>query len=475
MLTIFIFLPLLGCIHIVLSSENRAKILSLFYSLIVIIFSCVIWYNFDPNIIGLQYTTTLLVSKMYTLELGLDGLSLVFTILTTFTIPLCVLASWNNIKNDKYFHVILLSFAGFTNLVWMATDLFLFYVSFEAVLVPLFIIIGIYSKGEGKTRAAFLLFLYTFSGSLFMLLSFSVLYYYTGTSSINTLITLDIDSTLQIYCWLGIFLALAIKTPMVPFHNWILRAHVEANVAGSIVLAGLTLKIASYGMLRILLPILPEASIILAPLAITLAVISILYASFAAIRQTDIKCLIAYSSVAHMGIAVLGIFSINYTGILGSVILGLAHGYTSPALFFIVGAVMYDRFHTRVIKCIRGLSVYIPLAITFFFIFTLANMGTPLTANWIGELYSLSGAYLSNPYICLIATTTVFLSACYSIWLYNRIAFGTYSPYLTFTTDLTRREFIILLSLLLPVVLIGIYPSLVSNLLHASLTSIVVT
>lgn len=265
--------------------------------------------------------------------------------------------------------------------VFVVLDLLLFYVFFESVLVPLFLIVGIWGATETRIRASFLLFMYTLFGSLFMLLAFLVMIYHAGTSDLQLISMVDISFAHQGYLWCAIFLSFAIKTPLIPFHLWLIRAHVEAPVAGSMVLAGVVLKLATYGILRVLLPLLPEATAYFTPLAFTAGIVSIIYASLSAVRQTDFKCLIAYSSIAHMGVTILGLFSNSLQGIEGAIVLSLGHGLVSPALFYVVGSVLYDRYHTRTLRYYRGLVYYMPVAMTLFFLFTLANMGTPLTVN----------------------------------------------------------------------------------------------
>lgn len=274
-------------------------------------------------------------------------------------------------------------------------------------------------------RAAYLLFLYTLFGSLFMLLAFLVIYYNVGSTDFNVVSLSEINTDSQRLLWLAIFISIAIKTPVIPFNTWLTYAHSEAPVGGSIVLAGVILKLSAYGYMRILLQFLPDASSYFSPLVQTIAVITIVYASLVTIRQTDFKKLVAYSSVAHISVVVLGLFSNTVQGIEGAILLSIAHGFVSPALFFLVGGVLYDRYHTRTIRYYRGLTAYIPLFSVFFFLFTIFNAAVPLSANWAGEFMSLSGIFQQNPVVGLLASSGIVLSAGYSIWLYNRIAFGT--------------------------------------------------
>lgn len=321
-------------------------------------------------------------------------------------------------------------------------------------------------------RAAYLLFLYTLFGSLFMLLAFLVIYYNVGSTDFNVVSLSEIHPDSQKLLWLAIFMSIAIKTPLIPFNTWLTYAHSEAPVGGSIVLAGVILKLATYGYMRILLQFLPDASYYFGPIVQTIAVISIIYASLVTLRQTDFKKLVAYSSVAHMGVVVLGLFSNTVQGIEGAILLSIAHGFVSPALFFLVGGVLYDRYHTRTIRYYRGLTAYMPLFSVFFFLFTIFNAAVPLSANWAGEFMSLSGIFQQNPVVGLLASSGIVLSAGYSIWLYNRISFGTWSKYVKYTVDLSRREFIILLPLFIGTVLFGVFPNIVLDTLHVSVSTL---
>lgn len=477
------------------SAKNRSRMkqIVLFVMVLNFVVSILLWGEFDRNSSEYQFTTDFgspevpfmsenQVSFCH-LHIGVDGLSLYFVLLTTFTMPICILASWENVQHNlKYFLIAFLMVETLLIALFVVLDLLLFYVFFESVLIPLFLIVGIWGAGpitangdrpETRIRASFLLFLYTLFGSLFILLAFLVIIYNVGTSDLQLISLADISFDTQKILWLAIFLSFAIKTPLVPFHIWLVRAHVEAPVAGSMVLAGLVLKLATYGILRVLIPILPEATYYYTPLAYTLRVISIVYASLSALRQTDFKCLVAYSSIAHMGVVVLGLFSNTIQGIEGALLLSLGHGFVSPALFYIVGSVIYDRYHTRVIRYYRGLVLYMPLAITLFFVFTLANMGVPgISVNWVGEFLSLTGAFQKNPLARLLGSTSIVLGAGFSIWLFNRLAFGSFSPYLRQTNDLTRREYMVLLVLLIPTIAFGLWPNVILNDLHYSVSTL---
>lgn len=356
MLTALLIIPILGIIGILLVSEDSSlqKRIALTTSLINFVLSLGLLLNFDSSYNGFQFLTEL--SPIAWGTIGLDGISIFFVLLTTFTIPICILSSWESIKvGIKYFLIAFLILETFLIAVFVVLDLLLFYICFETTLIPLFIIIGIWGHKELRVRASFTLFLYTLFGSLFMLLAILVMYLQTGTMDFQLLFLTEISENRQKIIWLAIFFAFAIKTPLVPFHIWLPLAHTESPLAGSIVLAGVILKIASYGMLRILLSILPEASNYFSPLVYAICVISIIYASLTVLRQVDYKTIIAYASIAHMAIASLGIFSNTVQGIEGAIILLIAHGLVSPALF-ICSSVLYDRYHTRLIFYFRGLA-----------------------------------------------------------------------------------------------------------------------
>lgn len=461
-------------------SESRMKKLALLVTLLNFVVSLVLWGEFDSNSSQYQFTADWVNLSFCHFHIGVDGLSLYFVLLTTFTMPICILASWDNVKHNlKYFLIAFLMVEAFLIAFFVVLDLLLFYVFFESVLVPLFLVVGIWgavSPGdpENKTRirASFLLFLYTLFGSLFMLLAFLVIIYNVGTSDLQMISLADISFESQKILWLAIFLSFAIKTPLIPFHMWLPRRHVEAPLAGSIVLAGLILKLAVYGFLRILIPLLPEATAYFSPLVQTIAVITLVYSSLTTLRQTDFKCLVAYSSIAHMSVVVAGIFSNTVQGIEGGIMLSIAHGFVSPALFMLVGGVLYDRFHTRVIRYYRGMTTYMPIFATFFFVFTIANAGTPTTRNWVGEFLSLNGTFMRSPVVGLLMSTGIVFSARYSIWLFNRICFGANSPYLSYTNDVTRREYMVLLTLLIPTIVFGIWPNIILNDLHYSVSTL---
>ena len=465
--------------------DTKLKIIALAVSVITFLYSLSLLLLFDPTTPDYQFTyasankEASIFSSDF--QIGIDGISLYFVVLTTFLFPISFLASWKitsatslggNKYNVKFYLCTLLVLEVLLLLVFVVTDIMLFYIFFESVLIPLFLIVGIWGGSPNRVRAAFLLFLFTLIGSLFMLLSILALYYNVGSTDFNLISQYAFDSTTQKLLWVGIFISMAVKFPLWPFYSWLYRAHAEAPIAGSILLAGIVLKMATYGSLRLLLQFLPDASYYFSPLVQTLAFMSVIYASLATLRQTDFKALVAYSSVGHMGIVVLGLFSNNIQGVEGSIVLSIAHGFVSPALFMLVGAILYDRFHTRTIRYYRGLVTYMPVFTVFFFLFSIFNAGIPLSANWIGEALCLMGSFQLNPVVAVLGSSGIVLSAAYSIWLYNRISYGAYSRYLNYTTDMNRREYNIILPLFLLTVVFGVAPNLIIDNIDVSVTTL---
>lgn len=479
MLTSLILIPLLGALLLAPMNENtsqdisRIKRLALLTTVITFVISMVLYSRFDSSSAAYQFTAEYNQLSYLHMHIGIDGLSLYFVLLTTFTLPICILASWDNVKHSiKTFMIAFLVLESLLIAVFVVLDLLLFYVFFESVLIPLFIIIGVWGASADRVRASFLLFLYTLFGSLFMLLAFLVIFYHVGSSDFEVISLADISFESQKWLWLAIFMSLAVKTPLLPGHIWLSRAHVEAPLAGSMVLAGLILKLATYGYLRILIPMLPEASSYFSPLVQTVAIITLVYSSLTTLRQTDFKVLVAYSSVAHMSVVVIGLFSNTLQGIEGAILLSIAHGFVSPALFMCLGGILYDRFHTRTMRYYRGLVLYMPVYSLLLFLFILGNMGTPLTLNWIGEFMSLMGSIQRSPLVGLAMSSGIILSAAYSIWLYARLCNGAWSSYLGYTSDISRREFMVLLPLLIATFMFGIFPNIILTDLHYSVSTL---
>lgn len=394
-------------------------------------------------------------------------------LLTTFITPIAIISDYTSItKNIKYFLISFLMLETLQIFAFVSLDLFLFYIFFESILPIIFIVIIIYGHGENRFRSAFLLFLYTLAGSLPMLLCILYIYSNIGSTDFQLISLSEISFDTQKILWLGFFIAFAVKTPLYPFTIWLPKAHADSPLAGSILLAATILKLATYGYLRVLIQFLPDASNYFGPLLQTIAIITIIYASLATIIQQDTKRLIAYSSIAHMGVVVLGIFSNTIQGIEGGILLALAHGFVSPALFICVGGIIYERTGTRVINYIRGLTLTMPVFSTLFLIFILCNTGIPLTLNFLGEAMSLIGIFQRNPFVAILGASGIVLSACYSIFLYNRLVFGQYSPHLLIIKDINRREFFILVSLLIPTFVLGIIPNVILDSLHTTISSL---
>ena len=501
MLTILILIPIIGSLFIMpMEDKSQMKKFALNTSIINFIISLFVWYNFDSNTTQYQFVTSLgqfdLAEPIQFchLNFGVDGISLYFLLLTTFVSPIAILSNYTNIQDDlaepkpmKLFLISLLLLESLQICAFVSLDLLLFYIFFESVLPILFIVIIIFGHGMDRFRSAFLLFLYTLAGSLPMLLSILMIYNYIGSTDFQLISLYEISLDSQKLLWLGFFIAFAVKTPLYPFIIWLPKAHSDSPLAGSILLAATILKLATYGYLRVLIQILPDATHYFSPLIQSIAIISLIYASFSTIIQQDTKRLIAYSSVCHMAVVVLGLFSNTIQGIEGAILLGLAHGFVSPALFICVGGIIYDRTGTRIIKYIRGLVTYMPVFTILFFIFTLANTGIPLTLNFLGEQLSLLGIWQQNPIIAALGATGIVLSAVYSIFLYNRLSYGDYSPYLKnnvrdsnlekvqgrgIIKDINRREYFLLLALLIPTVILGIFPNVLLDSLHFSVSSL---
>ncbi len=480
MLSLLLLLPVIGSLLLLTIPENsienkiRMKRITLITMLINFIISIYIWLEFDSSTSQYQFVYEFIDLSYCHLNIGIDGISLYFVLLTTFISPIAILSNYNNINNNlKYFLISFLLLETLQIGVFVVLDLILFYIFFESVLPILFLIIIIYGSGEARIRSALLLFLYTLAGSLFMLLAILQIYSYVGSTDFQIISLSEINLDSQKILWLGFFLAFAVKTPLWPLTGWLYRAHADSPLAGSILLAATILKFATYGYLRVLINFLPDASNYFSPLVQTIAIITLIYASLATIIQQDTKALIAYSSIAHMSIVILGLFSNTIQGIEGAILLALAHGFVSPALFICVGGVIYDRTGTRIIHYVRGLVTYMPVFTILFLIFTLSNTGIPLTLNFLGEQLSLIGIWERSPLIAALGATGIVLSAIYSIYLFNRISYGIYSPHLKPMKDISRREFNLLITLLLPTILLGIFPNVILDGLHFSISSLI--
>ena len=463
-LSILLILPVIGILLLTFISSNsesdgNLKQTALWISFLNFIISLVVLFNFnqlDPNF---QF-----VEKYYWLgdtisyQVGVDGISILFVVLTTFLVPICILASYNNIKfSMKEYLIAFLALETFMIGVFISMDLILFYLFFEGGLIPMFLIIGIWG-GERRIYSTFKFFLYTLAGSVFMLLAVIFMYWEVGTSSIPVLLQHEFSYNNQIILWLAFFASFVVKIPMWPFHTWLPDAHVEAPTAGSVILAGVLLKLAGYGFIRFSITMFPDASHYFAPMIYALSIIAIIFTSLIALVQEDMKKLIAYSSVAHMGFVTLGIFTFTIQGIEGAIIQMISHGIVSAALFLCVG-VVYDRIHTREIERYGGLVNRMPLYSFSFMIFILASLGLPGTSGFVGEFLVLLSIFSVNTYFAVFATTGVVLAATYSLWLYRKIIFGQLiKDDLKDILDLSFREIVIFVPLILLTIGIGIYP-----------------
>ena len=479
MLISLLLIPLIGSLILLLIPENnrenegRMKVIALSTSLLNLFISILLWIQFDSSVSSYQFTLEFNELSFCHLNIGIDGISLYYVLLTTFITPIALLSNYKNIYNNlKYFLISFLILETLQIALFVVLDLFLFYIFFESVLPVLFIIIIVYGSGVNRIRSALLFFLYTLAGSLFMLLAILQIYSYVGSTDFQFISLNEISLDSQKILWLAFFLAFAVKTPLWPLTGWLYRAHADSPLAGSILLAGTILKFATYGYIRVLINLLPDASHYFSPLIQTIAIVTLIYSSLATIIQQDTKSLIAYSSIAHMSVVILGLFSNSIQGIEGAILLSLAHGFVSPALFICVGGIIYERTGTRIIHYMRGLVTYMPVFTILFFIFTLANSGIPLSLNFLCEQLSLIGIWNSSPIIAGIGATGIVFSACYSIYLYNRLSYGLYSPHLKPVQDINRLEFNLLIALLIPTILLGIFPNVILDSLHLSVSTL---
>jgi NADH-ubiquinone oxidoreductase chain 4 len=471
LLPIIIITPLVGAFFVsILSSfditkkDKILKNLALSFSILTLSFSLIMFLLYDNSSKNFQFIQEHYEISYYDFFFGVDGLSIYFIILTTLIIPISILSNWKSI-NEKIssFLIIILLLETSLLLVFSILDLLMFYMFFESILAPLFLLIGIYGSSQ-KVRASFYFFLYTLLGSLFMLLSIITMLSIVGSTYFDILSKTNFVFISQIFLFLGIFIAFAVKTPVIYLNSWLLKAHVESPLSGSIILAAIVLKLSLYGIFRLILVLLPKAFIYCTNIIFVIGVLTIIYASLSTLRTIDVKELIAYSSVSHAAVYLLGIFSNVFQGIQGAVSLGLAHGFVSSGLFICVGGVLYDRSSTRLITYYRGISQAMPLFCILFFLLSLGNCGVPLTLNFLGEFLSLYGIFERLPIAGILASSSIVFSAAYTIYLYNRIAFaGTYNLFIreTYVPDINKREFYILLSLVLFTVILGIYPSII--------------
>ena len=476
LLSALAIIPIIGIV--IISSINTIKIekmVALTTSILNLILSLVIFILFNNSTNQFQYVQEHYNTQLFDIYLGIDGVSIFFVLLTTIIMPIALLANWDSIReNIKSYLIIMLLLESLLLMVFMVLDIMLFYIFFESILPPLFILIGIFGS-DNKVNASYYIFLYTLWGSLFLLLSILSTSSTMGSTDFDTLFKLNFEFNTQKILFIGIFIAFAVKTPTIFLNNWLLKAHVESPLGGSIVLAAIVLKLSLYGIFRLILPILPKASLNYTFIIYTIGVITIIYASFSTLRTTDIKELIAYSSVCHASVYLIGIFSNTIQGLEGSVILGLAHGFVSSGLFIAAGGVLYDRTGTRSIYFYRGVAQLMPIFAILFFILSLGNCGAPLTINFIGEFMSLYGVFEKLPILGLLACSSIVFSAAYSIYLFNRISFGgSFTKFIEQgVLDLNKREFIMLFILVVFTVELGIYPSVILNVLDYSMSNLI--
>ncbi len=466
LLSVIIFLPLVGSLFILsmkgdgATLNRNARNVALWTSFLTFILSLILWFYFDENQITCQFVEKASWIKDLGIHyhLGVDGISLFFVLLSAFLMPLCILASWESIQvRVREYMMAFLLLETFVIGMFCALDLVLFFVFFEGVLIPLFLIIGIWG-GERRIYACFKFFLYTFTGSVLMLIAILSIYYITGSADLSVVMDFSFSHQAQNWLWLAFFASFAVKVPMWPFHTWLPDAHGEAPTAGSVILAAVLLKMGAYGFLRFSIPLFPDASLTFTPFITVVSIVAIIYASLAALVQTDMKKLIAYSSIAHMGFVTLGIFTLTHQGVSGAVMQMLSHGIVSAALFLCVG-VLYDRLHTREISRYGGLVARMPVYAFFFMIFTLASAGLPGTSGFIGEFLVFVGTFQKNGTAAMLAASGMVLGAAYALWLYRQVIFGKLVHNdLKSILDLNLREIAIFGSLVAVVLWMGIYP-----------------
>jgi NADH-quinone oxidoreductase subunit M len=479
-LSIVTFLPAVGAAFIFLIRGDEAIVarnarnVALWTTLITFAVSILLWTGFDITTADFQFVEKKTwIADGIDYHMGIDGISMLFIMLTTFLMPICILASWQSVNTRvKDYMIAFLLLETMMVGVFSALDLVVFYLFFEGGLIPMFLIIGVWG-GERRVYASFKFFLYTLLGSVLMLLAILAMYMQAGTTDIPTLMTTKFDADLQNWLWIAFFASFAVKVPMWPVHTWLPDAHVEAPTAGSVILAGVLLKMGGYGLLRFSIPMFPEATENFTYLVYALSVVAVIYTSLVALMQEDMKKLIAYSSVAHMGFVTIGMFTFTPQGIEGAIFIMLSHGLVSAALFLIVG-VVYDRLHTREIARYGGLVHNMPSYAAVFMLFTLANVGLPGTSGFVGEFLVLVGIFQVNNWVAFLATTGLVLSAAYALWLYRRVIFGTLTKAdLKDMVDLNKREVAIFAPLVILVLLFGVYPAPVLDVMHESVANLI--
>ncbi|MEO5373074.1 MAG: NADH-quinone oxidoreductase subunit M [Alphaproteobacteria bacterium] len=481
LLSLVTFLPLVGAVFILTIRGDDAVVarnarnVALLTSGATFLLSLALWMHFDPTTAAFQFVEKVAWLPVLDVNyhMGVDGISLLFVLLSTFLTPLCVLASWESVKvRVKEYMIAFLVLETMMVGMFCALDLMPFYMFFEGVLIPMFIIIGVWG-GQRRVYAAFKFFLYTLLGSVLMLLAMLAMFFSAGTTDIPTLMTHGFPPAMQTWLWLAFFASFAVKVPMWPVHTWLPDAHVEAPTAGSVILAGVLLKMGAYGFIRFSVPMLPEATAFFTPMVYTLSVVAVIYTSLVALAQEDMKKLIAYSSVAHMGFVTIGIFALTQQSVEGALFQMLSHGVVSGALFLCVG-VVYDRMHTRDINRYGGLVSRMPAYAVVFMVFMLGSVGLPGTSGFVGEFLILLGVFQVNSWVALLAATGVVLGAAYMLYLYRRVVFGKLvRAELKTITDLGAREMAVFAPLIAVVLWMGIYPSSFLDVFHASVAALI--
>ena len=478
LLSTLILLPLLGTLMtLIYTGKDKIKFLkvtALVITIIDLFISLIIWFLFDNSFKHFQFVQEHYTVGHYDFYLGLDGLSIYFVLLTTLIAPISIISNWKSIKEQDmvYFLVIVLLLESALLLIYSVLDILMFYIFFESILAPLFILIGFFGSID-KLRASFYFFLYTFLGSLFMLLSIITVSSLIGCTDMQVIYKIDYTYITQVFLFMGIFVAFAVKTPVIFLNTWLLKAHVESPLSGSVILAAIVLKLSLYGVFRLISPLVPKALISYTPLIFVICVITIFYASFSTIRTIDVKELIAYSSVSHAAVYFAGILSNVIQGIMGGILLGLAHGFVSSGLFISGGGVLYDRSSTRTINYYGGLAQIMPIFAILFFILCLGNCGAPLTLNFVGEFMSLYGIFERSPLAGICGSSSIVLSAVYTIFMFNRIIFGgKLKGWRKFLVDLNKREYLILLILVIFTVILGINPSILLDGLNYAVSTL---
>lgn len=480
LLSSLLITPILGVLAMLFNRDNgvsltNIKFIALATSILNFFISLIIFILFDFSTNQFQFVQEYHEISYFDFYLGVDGISIYFILLTTTIIPISLLSNWTSIsKNVESYVIIILLLETLLLAVFLVLDILLFYIFFESILPPLFILIGIFGS-DNRVKASFYLFLYTLLGSLFLLLSILAMSSIMSTTDFDTLFKGNFVYNTQLFLFYGIFIAFAVKTPTIFLNTWLLKAHVESPLGGSIILAAIVLKLSLYGILRLILPVLPKAYMEYTYIIYLIGVVTIIYASLSTLRTIDVKELIAYSSVSHAAVYLLAVFSNNIQGIEGGINLGLAHGLVSPGLFICAGGVLYDRSHTRLIAFYRGMAQIMPIFAILFFILCLSNCGAPLSLNFIGEFLSLYGVFERSSLFGVFASSSIVFSAAYTMYMFQKIAFGgSYSAMFAINIpDLNYREYIVLVTLVVPTVVFGVYPAPILDAIHYSVSTLI--